>query len=223
MCQKRINIFCIIANVGSDQEQYLKYILSDHKFVKKTRLELLVYNTTKQTNDDDSYKYNYYSLFDYNKIPKENIIDDRSYYTITDGEVYYFTLRSDIESKNSNLICIASPYQYENYKRFISIANMMNPGSYSLSAILIHCPIKDRISNKLFGENNSEDDILELCRRVLQDNAEFEDVKNRIPEFKDSISCKNTCYINTEDPSDYIFNANILNIKGFILHTIEND
>ena len=225
MRQKRINIFCIIANVGSEQEQYLKYILDDSKFVKEANLERLVYNTTKPVRKEDAGEYKYYSVSDYNKIPKENIIDDRSYYTIIHGEVYYFTLDTDIKSSESNLICIASPYQYENYKRFVSISNIKNPGSYNLSAILIHCSTKNRIINKIMFDNDNDDDkeILELCRRMLQDNAEFEDVKQRIPEFRDTLSCNNTCFINSDDCSDYVFNANIRNIKGFILQTINNN
>ncbi len=224
MGQRRINIFCIIASVGSEQEQYLKYILSDSKFVKEANLDKLIYNTTKPVDNYDINEYKYYSTFEYNKIPKENIIDDRSYYTIIYGEVYYFTLRSDIENSNTNLICIASPYQYENYKRFVSIENIKNPDSYTISAILIHCSTKNRISNKILYDNHIDDkEILEVCRRVLQDNSEFEDVKQRVPEFKDTLSCNNTCYVNGDDIEECTFNANILNIKGFILHVIKNN
>ncbi len=224
MRQKRINIFCIIANVGSEQEQYLKYILTDSKFVKEANLKRLIYNTTKPVDINYPDEYRFYSVDNYNKIPKENIIDDRSYYTIIHGEVYYFTLRSDIENSDANLICIASPYQYENYKRFVSISNIKSPGLYTISAILIYCSTKNRISNKIFYDTiDGDKEILEICRRVLQDNAEFEDVKQRIPEFKDSLSCNNTCCINSDNCTDIIFDANILKIKEFILQTIKND
>lgn len=220
------NIFCIIANAGSDQELYLKYILNDRVFIKHSKLSRLIYNTTKPENNEEDKghnKYKYYTTEQYNTIDSDNVVESRSYYTLLYDTVYYFTLNSDIENKN-NLICIASPYQYENYKRWISIENMKSPDRYHIYAILIHCPLKDRVQNKLNSSNaDNEKEIVEFCRRVLQDNAEFNDAKARIPELNDPMNCDNVCYINNDRSIENDFKINISQIKGFILDKVKID
>lgn len=221
-----INIFCIIANTGSDQELYLKDILSDKYFVKHSNLSRLIYNTTKPKDSTKSFleKYNYLSFDEFNNIPQDSIIDSRSYYTIPYDIVYYFTLDKDISTSKKNLICIASPYQYENYKRWISIENIKNPNSYNIYAILIHCNLHDRFINKISVHEPEDDiDLLEFCRRILQDNAEFKDAQSRIPELNDPMNCTNVCYVNNNKSIDNDFKINISQIKGFILDKVKNN
>lgn len=220
------NIFCIIANTGSDQELYLNHILSDKSFTKHTNLSRLIYNTTKPKNNyedqDTSSKYHYYSIDQYDKMSKDKEIEFRSYYTIPYGTIYYFTLKDDIEGKE-NLLCIASPYQYESYRRWISMENMRYPGKYNLYAILVHCTLKNRFKNKIDSMKDSESDIsiLEFCRRVLEDNAEFNDAKSRIPELNDPMNCNNVCYITNDKNKENDFINNISLIKGFILDKVK--
>lgn len=221
------NIFCIIANTGSDQELYLNYILNDKSFTKHARIARLVYNTTKPKNTYDSQeqqenKYHYYSIDEYDNMDKDKIIEFRSYYTIPYDTVYYFTLKEDVENKD-NLICITSPYQYENYKRWIAMENMKTPGRYEIFAILIHCTLKNRLQYKLDSIKGEEGDIsiLEFCRRVLEDNAEFNNARNRIPELKDPMNCTNTCYITNDKSRENDFKTNISLIKGFILDKVK--
>lgn len=220
------NIFCIIANTGSDQELYLNHILNDKSFIRHTSLTRLVYNTTKPKNNKEDglnkSKYHYYSIDEYDKMSRDNIIEFRSYYTIPYDTIYYFTLRNDIEDKE-NLLCITSPYQYESYKRWIAMENIRTPGRYNLYAILVHCTLKDRFKNKIESMTDSEDDIsiLEFCRRVLEDNAEFNDAKSRIPELNDPMNCNNVCYITNDKSKENDFKNNISIIKGFILDKVK--
>lgn len=221
------NIFCIIANAGSDQELYLKSILSDKYFMRLTKLSRLLYNTTKPKDNIEDKKLNKYtySTEEYFKsLTEDDILESRSYYTITYHTVYYFTLKKNIENAKSNLICIASPYQYENYKRWISVENMKQPNRYQLHAILIHCQLKDRFNNKLSRLYSDEDiELLEFCRRILQDDAEFKDTQDRIPELNDPMNCDNVCYINSDKLIENDFNANLSQIKAFILDKIESN
>ena len=219
------NIFCIIANTGSDQELYLNYILNDKSFTRHTRMARLVYNTTKPQNKEDiesEGKYHSYSIDEYEKMDKDSVIEFRSYYTIPYGTIYYFTLKDDLENKE-NLICIASPYQYESYKRWVAIENMKTPNKYSLYAILVHCSLKNRFKNKIESIKDSESDlsILEFCRRVLEDNAEFNNAKPRIPELNDPMNCNNVCYITNDKSRENDFKENISTIKGFILDKVK--
>ena len=224
MTYKTTNIFCIIASTGSEQELYLNHILSDNQFIKSTKLSRLIYNTTKPK---DKYtpsfeKYNYVTLDQYKEIPSSLIIDFRSYYTIPYDTVYYFTLTKDIEDKD-NLICITCPYQYENYKRWISLENLKNPehDKYRIYAIFINSKLKDRINNRLSKSEMNEDiNLLEFCRRVLQDHAEFKDAQVRIPELNDPLDCDNVCYINSKSTNSD-FKKNIEQIKEFILDKVK--
>lgn len=221
------NIFCIIANIGSDQEVYLNHILNDRSFTKHTRIARLVYNTTRPRDNreeqENETKYNYFTIEEYEDIDKDEIIDFRSYYTLPYDTVYYFTLKDNISNKE-NLICIASPYQYENYRRWVYMENIKNPNSYNLFAILIHCSLKNRILNKINNLKDSESDIdiLEFCRRILEDNAEFDNAKSRLPELNDPMNCNNTCYILNDINKENDFKQNIEIIKGFILDKVSN-
>lgn len=221
------NIFCIIANVGSGHEMYIKHILDDRHFSKSLKLTRLIYNTTKPIDKkDEDYKlnkYKHYSTKEYEEIPKSELIDYRSYYTIPYNDIVYFTFRKDIENKD-NLIAIVSPYQYENYKRWAAIENFKEKTQYHIYAIMVHCSLRNRFYNKVVSSNKYDDDtFLEFCRRVLQDNAEFNNVKTRMPEFDDPMSCDNVCYIDNDDHGDECFKANLAQIKGFIADKIKSD
>lgn len=228
---KTINIFCIIANIGSDQDLYIESILNDKIFCNSNRLSRLTYNTTKPANNIEDRmfvdKYKYFTIEDYKNLPSSDILEYRSYYTIPYHDVYYFTLKEDItkKRKNYNLICIASPFQYESYRTWVSLENMKEPNKYSLHAIFIHCNSKNRMTKMIKNTTDSCNDItiMEICRRFLQDNAEFNDTKNRIPELDDPLSCNNTCYIDNDDFAEYSNSVNISKIKSYIANKVKND
>ena len=68
---------------------------------------------------------------------------------------------------------------------------------------------------------NEDINLLEFCRRVLQDHAEFKDAQVRIPELNDPLNCDNVCYLNNKSSSTD-FKKNIEQIKGFILDKVKN-
>lgn len=223
MDKKKTNIFCIIANIGSDQEQYIRNILSDILFIKATNLSRLIYNTTKPADlsEKKNKKYNHYSVSEYDKIPKEEIIEERSYYNVIYKDVFYFTKVSDIENKG-NIIAIVSPFQYENYKRWVSNENIRTPDKYGLYAIIINRNHKVSIIHALDEiDGNDEVQILELCRRVMGESFEFNNVSERLPEFKDPLNCSNVCYINYNKNTDEVFKSNLSSMKKFIQQKIK--
>lgn len=227
MSYSTTNIFCIISNVASGHELYIKHILDDRHFSKSLKLTRLIYNTTKPINKSDpEYKincYKYYTNEDYKAIPEDDFIECRSYYTLPYNDIVYFTLKQDIENKD-NLIVIVSPYQYENYKRWAAMENFKDKVHYNIFAILIHCSLKNRFINKISSTKDYDDEtLLEFSRRILQDNSEFNNVKSRLPEFDDPMHCNNVCYIDSDNPTDENFKTNLSQIKGFIADKIKND
>ena len=214
---KNNNIFCILAKTGGGKAEYIKKLLEDKKFTHAANLSLLVYGTTRtrRNHEIDGRDYYYYTEEEYDKIPDEDLIEYRSYYTLNDGTVFYFTKTNHIKSKNTNLICVASPYQYEHYRNWIALENLKNSDvQYSLYMIILDTDLKIRINRSLKRSRN-DNDIYELCRRVIQEKGEFGDVEKRIPELLDPMISTNVCYINYNSEAGFL--ANIEKIKNFIL------
>ena len=213
---KTINIFCIMGKIKSGKEFYLSKILSDKKFVEKSNLKLLIYGTTRK-NGTNKNRYTYISEKEFNKINPTDIIESRSYFTIPEGNVYYFTSINHINIDKNN-ICIVSPYQYENYKKWTTIENLKCPGKYSLHLILIDADINIRMSRAIKNIQD-EEEMCELARRIIQDKNEFDDVKIRIPQLLHPTFFKDLCYINNNE--NYYTNLDIINnitkIKNYIL------
>ena len=218
-----VNIFCIVANYSENNKLYLDELLSDKKFLSKTKLEKLIYSTTrpKMKNEDDN-DFHFKTYEEYSSIPETDIVEFRSYYTLDNGTVYYFTKVEDIAGKNRNLICHASPFQYESIRRWIATQNILNPNSYALNLIYLNTNLHKILQSKSEEENVSNTEILEFCRMVIEENAEFGQASKRIPELMQPTLCSNVCYIDSLNLSEDVFNANLEKIKAFILKTINN-
>ena len=212
-----INIFCFVSNIINGQTNYIDSILSDKKFVRKTQLSKLVYGTTRKDYQNNKEFY-YVPLKEYNDVTQnDDLVEFRSYYIIPDGDVYFFTKKSDIvNAKTNNLICICTPYQYENYRTWCSLENIKRINSYNLNLVIINADMKSVFEEQL-AKTKTRLEILELCRQVMQDDAEFEDAKKRFPEFIDPMSCSNVCMVSDFKSDIAGFNANLEKIKGFIL------
>jgi guanylate kinase len=209
------NVFCVIAKSGAGKTEYLNRLLSDKKFLKNTKLSLLIYGTTrkKRKGEKEGVDYYYHTQEEYDNINYDDLIESRSYYTLNDGEVYYFTKKEYFDI-SGNIICITSPYQFENYRNWINRENIRTPNRYKLYAIIIDANIKIRLT-RLMERSESEDDIYENCRRVIQEKNEFEDVFTRIPELIDPMIHNNICYIDNNGNREEI-DKNIDKIKFFI-------
>ena len=212
------NIFCIVGRSGAGKSYYYNSITLDSKFMKKAKLEPLVYGTTRppRSGEKDGIDYNFMSVEDYNKINKNKLIEFRSYNRI-DGTVYYFTLTDYIASKSQNLICTASLFQYESYRNWVNIENIKNPNSYKLYLIILDANVKNRLFRIVERRCKNDADIYEACRRIVEENAEFSQVSSRVPELIDPMSYNTVVYINTDNISNDNNLYNLNKIKDFIL------
>ena len=215
---KRMNIFCIVGKTGGGKDLYLRSIIKDKRFMKKEDLSLLVYGTTRnmRPGEEDGVTYHFHTDEEYTKIAPDELIESRSYYTLNDGEVYYFTKNEYFENAGTeNIICSASPYQYESYRYWCARENLKKEKEYNLYIILLASDLKTRMY-RLLERATKDSDIYELCRRVQQEKMEFEDVGNRIPEIIDPMLSSNSCLINNNGSTEKDIEANVTKIKEFI-------
>lgn len=218
--KKSTNLFCIVGKTGSGKSLYMTKLLEDKRFISKYNISNLVYGTTRSKRKDEIEGKDYYfiSKEEYAKINYDDLIEFRSYYTLNDGEVYYFTKKEYLEDSN-NIICIASPYQYEKYKSWFYYKSLeSNHNDYNIYAIIIDTDLKTRLNRVINSRTSKDDDIYELCRRVIQEKMEFDDVCKRLPELstEQSTEYNNTCYIdNSSNTREDIVN-NLIRIKKFI-------
>lgn len=218
--KKSTNLFCIVGKTGSGKSLYIESLFKDKGFINKYNISNLVYGTTrsKRENEIEGKDYHFITKDEFDKINYDDLIESRSYYTLNDGEVYYFTKKEYLED-SKNIICIASPYQYEKYKSWFYYKSLKNNTNYNIYVILIDVDIKTRLNRVINNRSSKDDDIYELCRRVIQEKMEFDDVCNRLPELSTTNSSEynNTCYIdNSSNSKDNIF-YNINKIKNFIV------
>lgn len=215
------NIFCIVGKTEAGKYTYLNKILSNKKFVSKYDLSPLIIGTTraKKKNEKDGVDFYFHSESEYNKINTDDMIESRSYYTISEGVVYYFTKNGYIENKG-NIICTTTPYQYENFKHWCEKENFKCPNKYKLYLIFIDSDIKIRV-NRALKKMNTEDEICEFARRILQDKAEFSDAIKRIPELIDPMLSDNVCYIFNNSSDKLDLNNNISKIEKFISDSLK--
>lgn len=211
-------IFCIIGKSGAGKSFYTNAINNDKKFLKKAKLEPLVYGTTRAIRSDekDGVDYNFITEEAFERIPKDKLIESRTYHTIN-GKKHYFTKTDYIENKKNNLICTSSLYQYESYRNWVNLENIKKPDSYELYLIILDASVKNRLLRMIDRRCNTDADIYETCRRIVEERAEFDQVSSRVPELIDSMSYSSVLYINTDDISDESNKANLNKIKEFIL------
>jgi guanylate kinase len=213
------NIFCIVGESGSGKTYYNNSIILDNRFMKKAKLEPLIYGTTRDPRPEEKngVDYNFISVKEYEDIPKEQLIEFRTYSTI-DGKKHYFTLTKYIEeSKKDNLICTASLYQYESYRNWISTENIKHPNSYALYLIVLNANVKNRLYRILDKRCKNDKDVYEACRRIVEERAEFDQVKKRVPELMDPMSYNTVLFIDTNNISSEKNKENLDKIKQFII------
>ena len=212
------NIFCIVGESGSGKSYYMNSLALDNKFMKKAKLEPLIYGTTRDPRPEEKngVDYNFISISEFENIPKEKLIEFRTYYTIN-GKKYYFTKTDYIENKTKNLLCTASLYQYESYRNWINLENIKHPNSYNLHLIILNANVKGRLLRIIDRRCESDDDIYEACRRIVEERAEFDQVKSRVPELMDPLSYRSVLVVNTDDISNESNRANLEKIKQFII------
>ena len=212
------NIFCIIGESGAGKSYYMNSIILNNKFMKKAKLEPLIYGTTRAPREDEKngFDYNFISVEEYNNIPDDELIEFRTYNTIN-GKKYYFTKTEYISKTKNNLICTASLYQYESYRNWISMENIKNPGSYNLYLILLNANVKNRLLRIVNNRCKTDYDIYEACRRIVEERAEFDQVKKRVPELIDPTTYNTVLVIDTNIITNESNKNNLEKISEFIM------
>jgi guanylate kinase len=215
-----MTIFCIISKIKSGKDSYLREVFKDSDFVKRYILKPFKYGTTRRGHlESNSQDYYTVSEEEARNIPQDELLEFRSYYTLTEGTVYYFTKYDDIIGKSGNYLCISSPYQYEQYKEWMEKENLkLGRERYRLFMIYIDCSINSRLQ-KIYNENYSEDDLCEICRRIIQDRNDFRSISKSLTELANCKNHEKVCYIENEYDFDQNLNyrANLFTIKRFIM------
>ena len=159
-------IFCIVGESGSGKSTYLNLILHDKKLHNRVK-ELKYYTTRrKRYKEEDSYYF-----VDENKFVEEweadNLIEYRRY-SKYDEDVIYFTTYDNINVSDCDaLICAASVDQTLSY-----IEKLDN-----VYVIDIRVELKERLK-RLLNRANTDTEVLELCRRTLEEQEEYSKIKN---------------------------------------------
>ena len=218
---KKTNLFCLVAKTGAGKSKYLNQLTKNTDFLNKNNLSLLVTGTTrsKRENEVDGVDYHYCTREEYENTPEKDLVEFRSYYTLNNGEVFYFT-KTDYIKSDKNIICIASPYQYESYRNWCNLEKLKNNINIDIYMILISSDIKVRIE-RLMERAKNDDDVYEMCRRIVQERHEFEDVSKRLPELIDPMLANNVCYINNTCNGEIVIKNNLEKIKNYIHGCIE--
>lgn len=210
----RKNVFCFVGESGSGKTTYINQIMKDKRFIDKVNLKLLVTGTTRKMRpgEVDGVDYHFMTEEEFLKIPSSELIGSRSYYTLNNGTIYFFTKEEYVQT-HTNLLCVTSPYQYESYRNWVAKENIRG-NDYRLYMIYIDTDLKTRII-RCINRAKEDIDVFEVCRRAIQEKSEFEDVGKRLPEFIDPMMATNLCYIINGAESSIEENCEA--IKRFIL------
>lgn len=157
-------IFCIVGESGSGKSTYLDLILN-HKHDKIIKELKYCTTRTKRYREEDSYYF--MTNEEYNKIKPADIIECRTYQKY-DELVRYFTLKENLEVPDCDaLICAASVDQVLSYVKYLD----------NVYIIDIKVNLKERL-NRLLDRANNDTEILEICRRTLQEQEEYDKLKS---------------------------------------------
>ena len=165
MDTKKPIIFCIVGRSGSGKDTILDLLTAD-----QCCLQRLVYSTTrdKREKEVDGWDYNFKSESEYINLKSTgDIIEERSYTTVDNGTIRYFTTKDELVLN-------------DNCKAFIVSASVDQALSYIKTGyqvyfIIIDCSAKTRLQRILERNCSYYDDskVLEACRRLQEENEEF--------------------------------------------------
>ena len=218
-----INIFCFMGKTKSGKATYVNKVMSDRHFTRKYNLTRLVCGTTRRTKAKkiDNTEYEFVTNEEFETYHPSTLIESRSYYTMSDGVVYYFTKLDAFTKATKNIICTVTPYQYENYKFFCDQENIKCPGRYKLHLIYIDTLPETRME-RMMKSTTSEQTLCEFAGRFIQDFNEFNDVSKRLPELVDPMMSNNVCFISNDVADWRETKHNLEKIKLYISGSIDN-
>lgn len=202
-------IFCLVGKTGAGKSTYLDELMND-KSEDKLDLKPLVYGTTRAPRDNEvnGKDYYFYTQEEYEAIERKKFIECRVYNTKDNGDSRYFTLSDYIEDGN-NYICAASVEQIIAYMQYFKGTNT------KIYVINIACSVITRMARIIAGRIKTDNQALELCRRILKEDEEYEklDIVLASMDSKKYITINNE-YDNFNDSHKSI--VNIIQLKGYI-------
>ena len=166
-------LFCFIGMTGAGKSTYQNEIIN---LIEKENLNVkpLVYTTTRTKREGEIEGKDYYfvdnkELF---SLPQKDILEMRSYETIR-GVKYYFTTMHSLEN-GDNFVGAVSIEQLANYVKHTNyIPNNKVENPIELYVIKLKCDLLTRFERVFKNRVKSEEDLLELCRRVLQERHDY--------------------------------------------------
>ena len=197
-------LFCIIGLTGAGKSTFYNYIVKE---MEKADVDIspLIYHTTreKRKGEIDGKDYYFVDREEFFHLQEHtDIIEYRQYSTKNNRDVIYFTTKEDISLNGSNnLICTPSIEQLESYIKW-NIEDSSDK-EFELYVIKIETNMKSRIMRILKNRCSNDNDILELCRRILQETKDWEIEEDVLSNIKPS----NYIVIDNNKDSDFITNS----------------
>lgn len=190
------NIFCLMGKPGSGKTTLLKNILNKESFIEKYNISKLVYGTTRPIGpyDIEGETYHFYTQEEFENIDPDNFIESRSYDRIYNNEIHhYFTLKDHVKF-GSNYIVQFTAFQYEEFKKWALIVQLKNSMvRINIYPIMINAPIFER-EKRLMNRASTEQDVYDMCSRLITEKYEFASVIKNNPELIDSMN-PDTCIL----------------------------
>lgn len=163
-------IFCFTGKTGAGKSTYLDNIMKLVEKENDINISPLVYSTTrpKRSNEIEGKDYYFITQDEYYKLPTNSIIESRMYDTVR-GPMYYFTTVQSLQDSD-NYIAAVSIEQLANY---IKSAYIDHKYDFKVYRIHLNCDLRSRFDRTYKNRVKSDNDLLELCRRVLQEQHDF--------------------------------------------------
>lgn len=176
------SLFCVLGRSGSGKTTFLNDALLRNKDLNK-----VVYCTTrkKRDNETNGEDYYFYTEEEYSNIDPRDIIESREYIVYEKGEekkVHYFTLRKCIDIDKDSIMAI-SPYQYKSIREYFKDDYKLH-----IYVIFIYASNKNRVIRSL-NRISDDRDVLEVCRRIVDEEKEFKDVLEYYPNMYNDENC----------------------------------
>ena len=172
-------MICFIGLTGAGKSTYLDTIMANKDDKGLEKLNRLVYYTTRAPRPGEVDGVDYYFAKDGKKpvslvsIKSENggtllsknpeLIEERIYSTMNNGTVWYYTTTDCV--KEDYYVCAPSIEQLNSYIDYF--------GDDKIAVIEIVTEMKERMIRILNKRAYSDDDIYELCRRVVQEKEDW--------------------------------------------------
>lgn len=203
------SIFCIIGETGVGKSTYFgQLMIIKDILLPNYNIKPLIYHTTRAPRKfETANDYIFDTNERYQNYKKEDKILELREYSKYDCDVAYYTLYDDIKEDCDAYICTASVDQVLSY---------INSDKYNVYIISITMPLKNRMERSI-NRCNSNTEIYELCRRVLEEENEYNKINTLPKEFLASNKLDIWNYTSNENKTSLVILNNLRHISEFII------